>query len=121
MPALKVCPCVGCTAHERSCPNLVAKGRCTRCTRAADKARGNRGYQSTGHRRDFREAVLKRDPICVVCRAAPSTVADHYPMSRRDLIDADLDPNDPDRGRGLCPFCHSRETAIHQPGGFNAR
>jgi 5-methylcytosine-specific restriction enzyme A len=49
-----------------------------------------------------------------------SVVADHYPLSRRELIDQGLDPDDPGRGRGLCKRCHDTETAQRQPGGFNA-
>jgi 5-methylcytosine-specific restriction protein A len=49
-----------------------------------------------------------------------ATVADHYPLSRKELIDAGLDPNDPQHGRGLCKPCHDRETAQNQPGGWNA-
>lgn len=67
----------------------------------------------------FREGVLARDPICKVCRRAPSTVADHFPLSRRELVAAGLDADDPERGRGLCKPCHDRETARLQPGGWN--
>ena len=45
----RVCPCLGCAAHDGSCPKLTNGGRCPRCTRAADKARGTRqqrGYTS---------------------------------------------------------------------------
>lgn len=113
--ALKVCSTHG-------CPNLIPQGssRCSDCDRRADRARGSRGYQTAGHRR-FRRVVLTRDPLCVVCREAVSTVADHWPISRRDLVAQGLDPNDPSRGRGVCHPCHSRETAKHQPGGWNAR
>jgi 5-methylcytosine-specific restriction enzyme A len=104
------------------CPAVVPAGqsRCTSCTRQADRARGTaaqRGYTSGGHQR-FRTAVLARDPLCVVCRKAWSTVADHHPVSRRDLVTAGDNPNDPARGRGLCHRCHSIETAKHQPGGW---
>ncbi|QDY11401.1 hypothetical protein FJK98_02390 [Micromonospora sp. HM134] len=51
----------------------------------------------------------------------PSTVADHWPLSRRELVDAGLDANDPTRGRGLCKGCHDRHTSVAQPGGWNAR
>lgn len=116
--AWKVCARPGCT-------ELVPTGtsRCEGCCRAADRSRGTateRGYNSAGHRR-FRRDVLRNDPICVVCRAAPSTVADHHPLSRRELIAADRDPDDPSAGRGLCKPCHDRETAKHQPGGWNNR
>jgi 5-methylcytosine-specific restriction enzyme A len=107
-----------------SCPAIVTgTGRCPACTRKADRARGTateRGYNTPGHQR-FRHHVLARDPICVMCRAAWSTVADHHPMSRRDLELAGLDPNDPARGRGLCARCHSIATAEHQPGGWHTR
>jgi 5-methylcytosine-specific restriction protein A len=112
--SLRVCPVPG-------CPNLTPGGRCTEHQRQADRARGTasqRGYTSAGHRA-FREQVLARDPVCKVCRQQPSTVADHYPTSRRDLLEQGLDPNDPVHGRGLCLPCHSRETAEHQPGGWN--
>jgi 5-methylcytosine-specific restriction protein A len=50
-----------------------------------------------------------------------ATVADHWPLSRRELAERGMDPDDPAHGRGLCHGCHSKETAINQPGGFNAR
>lgn len=114
--SLRVCPVNG-------CPTLTTGGRCDQHKRDSDRARGTatqRGYTSAGHRA-FREQVLARDPICKVCLRAPSTVADHYPTSRRDLIAQGLDPNDPARGRGLCKPCHDRSTAREQPGGWNAR
>jgi 5-methylcytosine-specific restriction enzyme A len=106
------------------CPNIYdgTASRCAECSAEADKARGTatqRGYSSRGHRA-FRAAVLTRDPACVLCDVEFSTVADHYPLSRRDLIAQGLNPNDPDAGRGLCTSCHNSETAAHQPGGFNA-
>jgi 5-methylcytosine-specific restriction protein A len=68
----------------------------------------------------FRAAVLDNDPICVLCRQAAATVADHYPRSRRVLVLEGLDPNDPKHGRGLCSGCHNAETARLQPGGWAA-
>lgn len=108
--------------NGNGCPNLVPKGvrLCTDCAREAERLRGSpasRGY-GRRHRRTFREAVLARDPICILCHRRPSTEADHYPRSRRELEDAGLNPNDPSFGRGLCKPCHSAETAAHQPGGF---
>lgn len=118
--ALKVCAVPG-------CPELVERGRCATHQREGDIARGTateRGYNSRGHRR-FRAAVLRRDRLCVLHLErgvpVPATVADHWPLSRRDLEAQGLDPNDPDRGRGLCKACHDRETARHQPGGWADR
>ena len=110
------------------CPAVIESGtRCETCAKAKarthDKARGSsaeRGYTGRGHKA-FRHAVLDRDPICVLCRAAWATVADHHPLSRKQLVDQDLDPNDPNNGRGLCKPCHDRETARHQPGGWAVR
>lgn len=106
-------------------------GRCPECRRAADLARRPHGnpYRTPGHQA-FREAVLARDPVCVcmgdcgthdgLC-ARRSTVADHWPDERVDLIDAGHDPDDPDRGRGVCKPCHDRKTARTKPGGWNDR
>lgn len=114
---MRVCSTPGCgTIYPR------AEGsRCPQHRAQADKARGtatNRGYNSRGHQA-FRAGVLLRDPICVLCSTAQSTVADHYPLSRKQLLDAGMDPNNPDAGRGLCATCHNRETAHHQPGGWH--
>lgn len=60
--------------------------------------------------------------MCVVCKKAFSTVADHYPISRRDLVAMGIrNPDAPERLRALCASCHGSETAEHQPGGWNRR
>ena len=105
------------------CPNLHdGRGQCPQCKATADKARRPHGnpYNTRGHQ-TFREAVLTRDPICVLCRKTQSTVADHYPLDRVDLIEQGLDPNDPKHGRGLCAGCHNRHTAHSKPAGWNDR
>ena len=114
MTALRVCNVAG-------CPNLTPAPRCEQHQAAAAQARRPDGnpYSTPGHRR-FRAAVLARDPICVLCHANRSSVADHHPRSRLDLIDLRLNPDDPRHGRGLCEPCHNRATAEHQPGGWNA-
>ena len=123
--ALKVCSTTG-------CPNLVERGRCPDCVAAAEARRGTaaqRGYGST-HRTRFRRDVLRKDPLCVCADEAhghgpqclaPSTVADHWPLSRRELVAIGADPDDPAHGRGICASCHNRHTAQAQPGGFAAR
>ena len=112
-----------CSVH--GCPTLHTgtDSRCPEHSRKADRARGTaaqRGYTTAGHQ-GFRTAVLTRDPICVTCENAFSNVADHFPYTRRELIDAGLNPDDPQYGRGLCDPCHGRETTKHQPGGWNQR
>ena len=111
-----------CSRH--GCPTLYPATEGSRCAthrRQGDKARGTatqRGYNTRGHQ-TFRNGVLTRDPICTLCHLALSTVADHWPDSKRDLGEAGLDSNDPTRGRGLCKPCHDAETAQHQPGGWH--
>lgn len=110
-----------CSVH--GCP-VIYDGTTSRCpthVRVADRGRGTatqRGYTSKGHQR-FRNQVLTRDPICVLCGVRESTVADHYPLSRKQLLDMHMDPNDARHGRGLCKTCHDTQTATHQPGGWN--
>lgn len=123
--ALKTCSTPG-------CPTLVPSGRCAGCQGEADQRRGTRQQRGYGraHTNRFRPGVLKRDPLCVCTDTthnhgpqclAPSTVADHYPRSRRELVALELDPNDPQYGRGLCKRCHDMHTSYAQPGGWHAR
>ncbi|GAA2484696.1 hypothetical protein GCM10010406_21190 [Streptomyces thermolineatus] len=112
--SLQVCTVPG-------CPEYTQAGRCAEHRRQAEQQRGGarqRGYGQAHER--FRAAVLARDPVCVLCRTAPSKHADHWPVDRRELVARGLNPNDPKRGRGLCGPCHSAETARHQPGGWHA-
>ena len=125
MPAMHNCPKAG-------CPNLTKEqGQCPACRAQADRARRPDGnpYATAGHKA-FRAEVLARDPYCV-CRGEcehhvgqcgkPSTVADHDPVERRDLVDQGLDPNDPKYGRGKCKHCHDARTARTSKGGWNNR
>lgn len=121
--ALTVCSVPG-------CPQLTPAGRCPTHRAEADQQRGTarqRGY-GREHQHRFRPGVLARDPHCrctdqghghsTPC-GQPSVHADHWPLSRRELVARGLDPDDPLHGRGLCHPCHSSETARHQPGGWN--
>lgn len=126
--SLKVCSTPG-------CPAIVEHGRCADCRAKAEQQRGTsaqRGYTGA-HRTRFREAVLTKHVVCrcdqpgkhghgPVCSRA-SQHADHWPRSRRELEALDLDPNDPQYGRGLCARCHSAVTAAdpNQRGGWNRR
>jgi 5-methylcytosine-specific restriction protein A len=121
--ALTICSVPG-------CPEYTERGRCPTHRREAEQRRGTarqRGYGGQ-HETRFRPAVLARNPACVCTDTShghpdpcgrPSAHADHWPLSRRELTQQELDPNDPKHGRGLCQPCHSSETAQHQPGGFN--
>lgn len=108
--ALRVCNVTG-------CPELIPQGQ-GRCANHQRGTSSERGYGGKGHKR-FRYQVLARDPICVRCRVARSTDADHYPRERTELIRLGLNPDDPAYGRGLCHRCHSIETAESRPGGWN--
>lgn len=125
-PRTRKCPTIG-------CPHLILKGE-TDCelSHAAVKRKAAqhrtdaqrpppraRGYDRA-HATRFRNPVLRRDPLCVLCHKAPSTDADHHPNTRAELISMGLDPNDPRWGRGLCHPCHSSETAKHD-GGYGNR
>ena len=108
---------------QPGCPHLTDRaGSCADCARQSEQRRGSahrRGY-GAAHTHSFREVVLARDPVCVICLIARSTVADHWPHNRRWLVAHGADPNDPRHGRGLCAPCHGRATAAHQPGGWNS-
>lgn len=112
---MKVCNIPG-------CPNLFngKGGRCNEHQRQARAARtDNKVYSSKGHR-NFRATVLARDPICVTSGCIQwATVADHYPQTRRELVEQGLNPNDPQYGRGLCAPHHNQWTAQTSPGGWN--
>ena len=60
--------------------------------------------------KDWREAVLDRDPLCVACRAEGLTVAaeeaDHIVPLHRGGARYDLA-----NGEGLCKAHHSKKTA----------
>lgn len=117
------------TQHKKcsrpGCPERVplGQGQCDTHRAEGETRRGTAGQRGYDHRHEatFRTDVLARNPICVLCRRRPSTVADHHPKSRRQLVQLGLDPNDPKRGRGLCKPCHDAETARLQPGGWHAR
>lgn len=141
MPVRPPAPCT--YVGYPPCPTLVrGGGRCpdhrTQARRDSDKARGNpaqRGY-GKAHRERFRAGVLRADPYCT-CTADhcstrhpaggpcphPSTEADHWPISKRELILKGLDSNDPRYGVGRCQGCHASLTArtSSQRGGWNAR
>ena len=116
---MRVCSVHGCATIYPT----TEGSRCQAHRAEADRRRGTtseRGYSTRGHR-SFRTQVLHADPVCVLCQLRPSTVADHYPHSRRELIELGMDPNDPAMGRGLCKTCHDQSTARDQPGGWNSR
>lgn len=120
MPQRPATPCStpGCTLRADQ------GGRCLGCAkrraRAKDSRRGtasDRGYGLIwrARRLDF----LVRHHWCKLCGHV-ARVADHYPTSRRELLERGIgDPDTDEYLRPLCKPCHDRETARHQPGGWN--
>jgi len=89
-----------------NCRALVRKGRCEAHARPAWSGAGGtsrasaaeRGYDAT-YRRN-RAIVLRRDPVCLLCGAAPSTQADHIvPASQGGGSDIE-------NLRGVCARCN---------------
>lgn len=106
------CPAFGCD-RETPCPQHPPKRR-------PDVDRENSHRRGYGGKRWHRARgiVLRRDPLCTAgpdlapagCDA-PSTRADHYPRTRRQLLaDGVTDPDDPELMRGLCEHHHNRHT-----------
>ena len=117
MPSKPKRPC-----SQSGCPELVSgASTCAAHSKQRDMQRGSvgqRGYDTRWKRR--RKAYIYKHPWCVLC-AKPATVADHHPLSRKQLLAQGIaDPDTDDRLRPLCVRCHSIETAKHQPGGFAA-
>lgn len=120
MPTRPRAPCT-----TPGCSNTTGQGgRCDDCRsrRKADASRrrapGEKDYGARW-RRGIRPDYLTRNPRCALCGRA-STVPDHYPVSRRDLVAAGvLDPDADERLRPLCDPCHRTETARRQPGGWH--
>lgn len=120
--AMRVC-------SKPKCPKLTADGgRCTDCRRDADQQRGtrqDRGYDAAWERtrtaylaQPGNGACVLRGPRCT----GRATVADHYPVSRRQLVTQGVrDPDAWHRLRPLCASCHGVATSQHQPGGWAAR
>jgi 5-methylcytosine-specific restriction protein A len=114
MPSKPRTPC-----SVPGCPELTTGGRCAEHKREANKDRASRGgavYTTRWQR--VRKAYIYKHPWCVLCAKA-ATVADHFPLSRRELeAKGDPNPDSPKHLRPLCTSCHNKETAKHQPGGW---
>jgi 5-methylcytosine-specific restriction protein A len=115
------------------CPEYTRGGKCEDCRRSTERKRGTATQRGYGGRdwQAVRGVVLERDPQCVCADEGhdhgspcgqPSTVADHHPDERRDLVAAGVpDPDAPHRLRGVCASCHNRKKAAETPGGWHRR
>lgn len=118
MPARALRPC-----STPGCPGRALTGRCKRCDagraanprlRAATAAQ--RGYDARWRTR--RLDYLAGHPTCTLCPRA-ATIADHYPLARRELLALGVrDPDADEFLRPLCRSCHDHETGDRQPGGW---
>lgn len=111
------------TRARRTCPRcrsvLTRPGPCPTCRARRDAVAPGTDYRSTSWTETSR-AYLADHPTCSLC-GAPAKVADHHPISRRQLRRLGVpDPDAPQHLRALCLSCHGKETARHQPGGWNA-
>lgn len=109
MKAMRPCSIPG-------CPALVSSGRCAQHQLAAPKderpSAAARGYGTDW--RKLRVVILRRDPVCRLCKQSPSRHVDH-------IISREGGGSDrPSNLQGTCARCHSRKTAAHD-GGFGNR
>ena len=103
------------------CPKLVyGTARCPdhqqdeqREANRRDAARRGTSYQrGYGKRwRKLTKIVLARDPICMICHAAPSTDSDHIVPKLPGQDAADVTEEEL---QGTCHSCHSRKTAAER-------
>ena len=106
MPFAAQRPCNGSPTCHRP---ATYRGRCQEHARTQEKARYNadtRKWYCTTDWAILRQAVLADDPICVMCKIAPSTDVDHKVPHRGNYILF----WDRDNLQGLCKSCHSAKT-----------
>jgi len=89
----------GCPDHERN-------------YRTEDERRGSsnsRGYGWSWQK--LRKSILKRDPVCAICKRAWSEEVDHCIPKARGGSD------DESNLQGVCRSCHAEKTALEKRGG----
>jgi 5-methylcytosine-specific restriction protein A len=109
--AMKPCRTNGCPGLTRGrfCDSHQLQENSRLAAQDERPGAGARGYD--GRHRDWRARILRRDPLCRICRAAPATTADHIiPLRRGGRFTLE-------NGQGVCAECHGRKTA-QQDGGF---
>jgi 5-methylcytosine-specific restriction protein A len=106
---------------QPGCSALTNGGPCDDHKRQRESQRDgtSSAYKTTRWQR-IRKRFLYLNPWCLLC-AQQACVADHWPVSRRDLVaKGEADPDAFKHLRPLCVSCHNQETARNQPGGFIA-
>lgn len=107
-PILYPCPGAGCR-------RLTLGGRCEACKRARRAERQLRAieriYDSPRWRKVTRPAVLERDGYrCVLCGAtqAATRLDCAHRLATSEILEAGLDPFDPELCETRCARCHGR-------------
>lgn len=115
------------TRAQRRCPRcrkIYTGNACPTCKQrdqnrlvAVRGTSAERGYDLKWAR--IRAQFLRHHPTCEIC-GNPAKVADHHPVSRKDLVaQGDPHPDSWDKLRPLCKSCDRREGNAKEPGGWN--
>lgn len=87
---------------QAGCPTLVASGNCPAHTRVREKDPAQARFYGSTRWKVLRALVRKQEPICVLCRMAPSRVVDH--------VDGNWQHNERANLRALCYTCNDSHT-----------
>src|SRR6202035_4519067 len=94
-----------CAGHATTADDSTTASRHWQEQRKDDPVR--RLYKTTRWQR-ARLVVLRRDPLCKLCGNHASKVADHFPLSAREIVMqlGESEFYNSERCRGLCTACH---------------
>lgn len=91
------------------CFELTTKGSCGHHEAKRQDNRASSSARGYGRRwRKLRILILHRDPICRICKRAPSTDVDHIIPKREGGEDSAQNL------QGVCHSCHSHKTGRGQ-------
>lgn len=65
MARYRTCACIGCPAHDGSCPDLTTTRRCPRCAHQAEARRGSR--QARGYDAEYDRERRRWAPKVAAC------------------------------------------------------
>jgi 5-methylcytosine-specific restriction protein A len=105
VPTAPLHPC-----PRNGCPVLVQRGYCPTHAREKEQQRYNADTRKWYYTKDWkllRQLTLAKDPVCVQCKVAPSTLVDHVVPHRGDRALFFSLGN----LQGLCARCHGQKTA----------
>jgi 5-methylcytosine-specific restriction protein A len=101
--------------HGEQCPDHGPTARSRENDRQPRRAQKRRFYQTAAWR-SLRDDVLAEEPVCKICRKAPSACVDH----KRTVDEAPELALVRSNLQGACLPCHSAKTA-RLDGGFGNR